>query len=255
MKLKLDDKGQVVTKDVSGQLMPIYIHDDGKELEFDAAHTVATISRLNAEAKTHREKAEELGGKLKSFAGIDDPLKALAALDTISKLDHKKLVDAGEVDKVRAEIAKVYDSQLGDMQKQLDKLTDNLYEEKVGGAFTRSKVIAEKFAVPADLIQARFGQHFGVENGNIYAADSKGEKLYSRTRPGELATFDEALMILVDQYPYKDSLLKGTGSSGSGARSSGSDGAGGKRTVTRAQFDQMDVAERAAAAKDYAIVD
>ena len=33
---------------------PIYIHDDGKEAPHDAAHTVATISRLNGEAKTHR---------------------------------------------------------------------------------------------------------------------------------------------------------------------------------------------------------
>jgi len=255
MKLKTDEKG-VVTKEVNGQLMPVYIHDDGKEAEFDASAAFTSINTRAAQAARFETEIKELKDKLKGFAGIEDPRKALEALDTIAKLDHKKLVDAGEIDKVRSEISKVYDSQLSDLQRQLEGMQSSLFEEKVGGAFTRSKTIAEKFVIPADLVQARFGQHFGIEEGRIYAADSSGQKIFSRTKPGEIADFDEALMILVDQYPYKDSILKGTGQSGSGAPSGGgSGGAGGKRTVTRAQFDSMSVVDKANAAKTMVIVD
>jgi hypothetical protein len=255
MKLKVDSEGRVVTKEVNGSLLPIYIHSDGKEVEFDAAHTVATISRLNAENQSHRERAAQFEGKLKSYAGIEDPAAAISALQTIKDLGHKKLVDSGEVDKVKAEVAKVYDSQLSDMQKQLEGLQDSLYQEKVGGAFIRSKFLADKVAVPPDMMLAQFGRHFGIENGGIYGTDAQGNKLYSRTRPGELADVDESLSILIDQYAYKDHILKGTGASGGGAPAGGGNGAGGKRTVTRAQFDAMDQAQKAATAKDSVIVD
>ena len=53
MKLKIDEEGHVVV--VDGK--PVYVSDDGKDIAFDAQGTVATISRLNAEAKTNRERA------------------------------------------------------------------------------------------------------------------------------------------------------------------------------------------------------
>ena len=54
MKLKVDEKGNAVV--VDGK--PVYVHDDGKEIPFDALSTIATIGRLNAEAKGHREAKE-----------------------------------------------------------------------------------------------------------------------------------------------------------------------------------------------------
>jgi hypothetical protein len=42
MKLKLDDKGQVVVQDGK----PVYVADDGKEIVFDYPATLQTISRL-----------------------------------------------------------------------------------------------------------------------------------------------------------------------------------------------------------------
>ena len=87
MKLKLDANGNVVLQDGK----PVYIKDDGTEIAFDAAGTVATISRLNAEAKGHREAiaaaaiviglaAGGLGffsvSRLKHKLGYDDSLDA-----------------------------------------------------------------------------------------------------------------------------------------------------------------------------------
>lgn len=244
MKLKLDANGNVVTKDVNGVKMPVYVHDDGKEIEFDAAATVASIARLNSEAKGHRERAEAVAKELKAFEGIKDPTAALAALQMVTDLGHKKLVDAGKLDEVRGEVEKVYKGQLAERDTAIAGLNDKLFTLHVTGAFASSKVIKEKLNIPPDMVQARFGQHFGIsETGELYATDKNGNKLYSPRNPGQTASFDEAVEILIDSYPYKDSILKGTGASGSG--SSGTSGANGKRTFTRQQFEQMPDAERA----------
>lgn len=220
MKLKLDDKGSVVVQDGK----PVYVKDDGSEVAFDVVGTTSTISRLNAEAKGHRERAEAAEGKLKGFEGIEDPAAAIKALSTVANLDAKKLIDAGEAEKVKAEITKAFEKQLADAKAATEALQGQLYQEKVGGSFARSKFIADKMAIPADLVEARFGKHFAVDNGRIVATDSNGQKLYSAANPGELAGFDEALEMLVGQYPQKEHILKGTGANGGGAPGGGGGG-------------------------------
>ena len=115
MKLKMDDKGAVVVQDDK----PVFVADDGKEIVFDYPATLATIARLNAEAKGHREEKEALAEKLKPFEGIEDPGKALKALEIVKNLDDKKLIEAGEVDKVRAEAKAAYDDQVKAIEKKV----------------------------------------------------------------------------------------------------------------------------------------
>ena len=246
MKLKLDEKGNVVLQDGK----PVYVKDDGSEVAFDAAGTVSTIVRLNGEAKGNRERAEAAEGKLKGFDGIDDAEAARKALGIVSNLDSKKLIDSGEVEKVKSEISKAFQLQLDAATVKSTGLEQQLYAEKVGGAFSRSKFITDKLAIPADLVEARFGRSFTIEEGRIVAKDSNGNKLYSSSNPGELANFDEALGMLVQQYPNRDQILKGSGSSGSGASGS-PQGTGGKKTVTRAQFDAMDAGVKTSTARDF----
>ncbi len=235
MKLKLDDAGHVVVQDGK----PVYVHDDGKEIPFDAAGTVATISRLNGEAKGHRERAEKAEGTLKSFEGIEDAAAARKALDVVKNLDAKKLVDAGEVEKVRAEAIKAVEEKYAPIAQERDALRQSLVAEKVGGAFARSKMIAEKLAIPADLVQARFGAQFQLEGDAVVAYDKAGNKLFSRAKPGEIADFDEALEIIVEQYPYRDQILKGSGASGSGSQGAGNSSGSGSKAVSRTAFEQM----------------
>lgn len=247
MKLKLDEQGHAVLQDGK----PVYIHDDGKEVAFDAPGTVATITRLNAEARTHREGKEAAEKLLKGFEGIEDGAAARKALEIVANLDQKKLVDAGEIEKVKAEISKAFQGQLDEANTKATAFEKQLYDEKIGGAFARSKLIADKLAIPADLVQARFGQAFKIEDGKTVAYDQHGNKIYSRERPGELADFDEALSSLVEQYPYRDHILKGSGANGGGAPAGGSGGGlGGKKTITRSQFEGLSPAEQKAAATD-----
>ena len=213
MKLKLDENGNAVLQDGK----PVYVHDDGKEVPFDAPGTVATITRLNGEAKDNRVRADTAEKALKGFEGITDVAAARSALDIVSKLDQKKLVDAGEIDTVRNEISKAFQSQLDEANGKVQSFEQQLYAEKIGGSFARSKLITEKLAVPGDMVQATFGKAFKIEEGKVVAYDANGNKIFSQSRPGELAEFDEALEALVDAYPHKDHILKPTGAQGSGA--------------------------------------
>jgi hypothetical protein len=244
MKLKLNDDGFAVVQDGK----PVYVNDEGKEIAFDVAGTVQTISRLNGEAKTHRERAEAAEKVAKAFEGITDAEAARKALATVANLDAKKLIDAGEVDKIRAEAIKAVEDKYAPIVSERDSLQKSLVDEKVGGSFARSKMIADKLAIPADLVQARFGEAFKVEGNDVVAYDKSGNKLFSRSNPGEVAKFDEALEILIDQYPYRDSILKSTGASGGGAQGGSGGGSGGK-TMSRAAFDALPPAKQAEVAR------
>ena len=250
MKLKLNEAGLAIVQDGK----PVYVHDDGKEIPFDAAETVATIRRLNGEAKGHRERAEEAERKLKAFDGIADPAQALKALNTVKNLDDKKLVDAGEVEKVKQEAIKALEEKYGPVVAERDKLMSDLYAEKIGGSFARSKFIQEKVAIPPDLVQAAFGKHFEIKDGKIFAKDQHGNQIFSRQNPGSPADFEEALETLISAYPQRDSILKSTGSQGSGKQPNGQPT--GPKQLSRSEFDKLDPVSKASKMKEgFALVD
>lgn len=227
---------------------PVYIDDKGAEIAFDAPGTVATISRLNGEAKDNRLRAEKAEAANKAFEGITDPAAALKALETVANLDNKKLIDAGEAQRVRDEIAKSYEGKLTEADQKYNTLEGEYHGEKLKAAFAGSKFIAEKVAVPSDMLQATFGRHFKVEGGKIVAYDDAGRPLINTGNPGEPPAFDDAIKTLIEGYAYKDHVLKGSGQSGSG--SEGGKGSGGAKTMTRAEFDALDQGSRAAKLKD-----
>lgn len=247
MKLKtVEIDGKHYAEVVEGK--PVFVHDDGKEIPFDAAQTVNTISRLNGEAKGHRERAEAAENALKSFEGITDAAAARKALEVMKNLDDKKLVDAGEIERVKQEAIKAVEEKYAPIVKQREQLEQQLVAEKIGGSFARSKFIAEKLAIPPDMVESHFGRHFKLEDGQVFAYDGSGNKLFSRARPGEAASFDEALELIVQNYPHRDSILKGAGASGSGANPGGQ-APGGSKAVSRDAFEQMNAQQRMAFVK------
>lgn len=80
--------------------------------------------------------------------------------------------------------------------------------------FETSKFVADRLTVPVDVALAAFGPAFKVEDGRLVAHDKHGATLYSYTRPGEVANFDEAMESLVSQYPEKEKILRPAGDSG-----------------------------------------
>lgn len=252
-KLKTDANGNAVLQDGK----PVYVDADGKEHVFDIAANHAKINGLNVEAKGFRERAEGAEAKLKAFEGITDPAAAVKALQTVAKLDEKQLIAAGERDAAIKAAVETVEAKYAPIVKQHGELQTQLNTMLIGGAFSGSKFVAEKFVAkgPAgvEIAKSLFGQHFKVEDGKLVAYGPDGNKLYSPTRHGQLADADEAIELLVNAYPHKEALLAGSNQSGGGA--SGQGGQGGKRTLTRAQFEALPAAERMTAAKDAVITD
>lgn len=198
---------------------------------------VDTISRLNKEAKEHREAKEEALAKLKAYEGIDAQ-KAREALDTVAKLDANKLIDTGEVDKLKAQITQQFQTQLNEKDTALKELKDRYDNMIVDNAFANSEFIRNNVAVPVDMFQAKFRSNFKVENGEVVAYGYDGSRLMSQERMGEPATIEEAMRILAESHPHKESILKATVPSGSGAGTGGGS-IGGGRYVKRADFEKL----------------
>lgn len=264
MPFKYNADGTIATSGEGAQKLPIFIHADGREAPFDADTTVSTIGRLNGEAKSHREAKEAAELRLKSFEGIEDGAAALAALTTVKNLGAGELKTAAQVQEIKDAAAKSARESVeaatraaADKEKVLTEqnstLTQQLNNHIIGGAFSSSKFISEKLAIPADIAQKVFADRLKVENGKLVPTDANGNPLFSAVRHGEHADFEEAIEVYVNQYPNKDKILKGSGASGGGA-TGGNGGGAGTKTITRAQFDAMDGAARASAMKGGATI-
>lgn len=259
MKLVMDAEGHVIVEDGK----PVYEHPDGKRVAFDAAGAVGTIARITDESKKYKERAQTAEAATKAFEGIEDADAARKALETVKNLKDGELVTAGKVEEIKAAAAKAAKEQvesaarasleeIAKLRTERDSLQTSLYDEKIGGSFSRSKFIADKVAIPADLLQSQFGRNFKVEDGKIVARDAAGNPIYSRAKPGEIADFDEALETIIGGYAHKDAILKGTGNSGSGARDPG--GSAGGKTMSRAAFEAMDPGGKAKAMADKVVL-
>lgn len=234
MKLKFDAEGHVVLQDGK----PVYVHDDGKELPFDAVQAAAKITQLNGEAQGHRQAKEAAEAALRKFDGIEDPAKAKAALATVANYDGKKMIEAGEVEQLKADVIKSVRAEYEPVVAERDTLKNQLNTEIRGGAFARSKFAEEKVAVPRHMLERTYGDNFKVEDGKLIPYDANGNRITSRVRHGEIAEFDEALEILVSADPYKDHILKGQVGAGGGASQPGA-GSGGSKTITRAEYNAL----------------
>lgn len=262
MKLKLDDKGNAVLQDGK----PVYVLDDGREVPHDAAATVATISRLNGEAKSHREAKEAAELALKPFkdAGITDATAAAEAMQTMGNIKSGDLTTAAKVQEIKDAAAKSAQEAVANatraaqekekqLSEQLAQRTNELNTHIIGGSFAGSKFIAEKLAIPADIAQKVFGDRFKVENGKLVPMDQNGQPIFSGTNHGNHADFDEAIQVMVGQYANKDMILKGSGASGGGA-GGGKGGSGGAKEIPRSQFFAMSPQAQGAAIQGGAVV-
>ncbi len=228
-----DDKGN-----------PVVINDDGTETGVDAIHLINKIPALNSEAAGHRKKAEELAKQLESFSGIEDPEAAIKAIETVKSLGDKELIDAGEAAKFKEEAInetkKVYEKKIEEIIGKAEALKGQVFKLMVSDRFKSSPVM-EKIIIPPDIAKEYFGKNFRVEEreGKRIVVGYMGDNpIYSKERPGEIASFDEALETIIDSYPMKDRILKGSGGRGSGAPGN-SGGAGGAKVMQRSAFNEL----------------
>ena len=247
MKLKtLEINGATYAEVLDG--MPVFVDDSGKEVPVDVANTRATISRLNAEAKSFREAKEAAEARLKAFEGIEDADDARKAIELARNIKDGELVAAGKVEEIKAaakraaeeQVAatnKAHAEELNRLRSEHDGLLRQYHGEKVGSAFKGSSFVKEKTLLPPSAAQAVFGQSFKVEDGNLVAYDRSGNKVFSRGRPGEVASFEEAIELLVDEYPERDQIVRGNNNGGLGSR-------GGAAGMANAELAKLPPTER-----------
>lgn len=227
---KLDADGKVELKDGN----PVLVGADGKEMTVQSD----TVLRMQSESRGFRERAEAAETSLAKFKDIKDPAAALDALDKLSKIDQKRLIDAGEVDKVRDAIKGEFTAQLTEAQKQLAAANSRIDEMTVDAAFASSEFIRDQLGMPLDFFRANVRNNFKVEGGKVVGYGKDGNRLMSPSNIGEGASFDEALGIIVNAHPQKDLILRSDANSGTGGNSNGGNrGAG--RTMKRSDWAQL----------------
>lgn len=227
---KLDADGKIEMKDGN----PVWVDANGGEAVLDGA----TVTRLNGEAKKLRERAEAAEATAKKYEGLD-PEKARSALDTVGKLDQKKLIDAGEVDKVRNEISAQYQTQIAEKDKAYGELNNRFNDERINNLFGASDFIRDRIAVPRDMFEATFRKNIKInEKGEFEFLDKAGNRLMSKQKIGDYADASEALELLVDAHPQKDVILKAHDAAGSGSGGGGG-GRGNGRVMKRSDFEAL----------------
>lgn len=112
----------------------------------------------------------------------------------------------------------------------------------LGEHFKNSPVMAG-LKLPADVAASFFGDSFRIEGGKLMAVDKHGIQLYSPTRHGEAADFNEAFAQLVDGYEKKGLIQREPSTAAPGPTQGQQDGVG--TFITRDQFDSLPPASRA----------
>lgn len=258
MKLKLTEDGKAA---VVQDGKPVYVHDDGKEIAFDAPATTQTLTRTLEESKKYKERAQTAETTLKTFDGIEDAEAARKAIETLKNIDEGKLLSAGKVDEIKIAAKKAAEEQVAAANKTnaeelakskliIEQLNAQLDANVIGGGFDRSKLITDAkhpmaLIIPANVAKAYYGKNFKREDGKVVGYDNNGNKLFSRSKPGELADMDEALEMLVAADPDRDNLLRPIGNKGDSARQSNGSSTTPK-TMPQSEFNKLPAKDRAA---------
>jgi len=242
---KLLEGGTGIAMDDDGHPIVVDDADDDKEFGIRAIDLYSKIPALQAEARTSREEKQKLQKILEPFGdqnpaelleritafGDLDPVEAKKAIGTVANLEQLDKDKNVEIEKVKAGVADSYKSKIQDIDakyaqkeqvwqgaiKQKDGVIRNLL---IKGAFDRSEFIKEQTILLPDMAYDSFGKFFQVEEDGdrvkVFALDRSGEKIFSKAHPGEYAPPEEAIQLIIQGHPQKDSIMR-TRSGGSGA--------------------------------------
>ena len=267
---KLFDDGTGIQMDDNGHPVVIDDADDNKEFGISAIDLYSKIPALQAEAKESREEKQKLQKILEPFGDQDptelftkltafgdiEPAAAKTALETVANLEQLDKDKNVEIERVKEGVAESYKAKIKDIDaahdqkmgvaqgslKQKDLVIRNLL---IRGAFDRSEFIRDQTVLTSDIAYDSFGKFFQIEEDGdavkVFALNRSGEKIFSRANPGEYAPPEEAIELIINEYPQKDSIMRSI---------SGGSGAGGNTKMTsskRARADalkKMNPAER-----------
>ena len=198
---------------------PVYTLADGSEVGYNGEELAIHVNKLNQENGGRRLAEKEATEKLKAFEGMDAEA-ARKALSTVANLDGKTMVDAEQAEQAKQAAIQAVVGERDAAKQETEKLKGAFANTMIGAQFAQSKFVQDKLIVPASMVAATFSRHFSVEDMDtsprLVAKGADGNPIYSRSTPGAVADFDEALETLVNAYPHRDEITKGAGKPGSG---------------------------------------
>lgn len=244
MQVKGEDGAEITVGVLGPGGNPIYLVD-GKEVEQDFAILRADLTKANGEAAERRVRLREAEERLAAFEGVD-PEKAKTALAVVANLDDKKLLDSKQVETMKAQWEEsfkknkessdaTYELKIKELSEQVSAEQAKIEKMVIKGAFLGSKFLDQTIYGPVrEDAYKIYGDRFVSEPGDngdlrpVYR-NQDGTPLISVARPGQVASFDEAIEHIITTSPQKDFILRGSQASGSGAQ--GGAGGGSKSTM------------------------
>ena len=197
---------------------------------------------LEAAAKARDEAIAETAKLRKQMADLQkgvmseedkklfEQLKADAA-----KSEEERLRKAGEFDKMTAQLTEKHAKDLEAATAKAKQLEATLRKTLVGREFAGANALfgkAGKTILTPQIAEAYYGRYVEVQDVEgsdekvVVVKNAQGQIILN-PKTGKPAAFAEAMSELIESMPDKDSVLRGSGQTGSG--NSGGAGAGGDR--------------------------
>ena len=262
-----DENTKFITTDDSGRPM---VDDDATEdaaFALDGLHLYSQIPTLNNECKALRIKQEESDKRIAEYEKVvgkdEDALKRTKeALVKVKTFGEKEMIESGEVEKLKETLLKVESDKYNELQVQMQAMIDErdvtigIMQKDIYGATVRNKFQQcgyfngedKKSTLDAEVAEAYFSKNFKVEKQNdltvVVGYDDKGTKIYSKSKGGQPADFDECIAYLIENSGKKETLLYPS----SGGSAPGGGGPGkinkGNAGMTAEQLQKMDPGAR-----------
>lgn len=219
--------GAQLLKDAEGRIverngLPVWKLDDGAEVTYDGPALHATFGTIREERDKAQRLAAEAEERLRKFGKHSDD-EILQALTTVQNLGDQKLIEAKKLDEVvetRLRPARdAWESEKAALLEKVRQKEEALKRHVLGRLFAEWDGLKEWFLTP-DLLEAKYGAHFEVTDALEvipYADPAHKERLYSKTNPGVVAPFSEAISELLARHPQKDKLKRGVNAQGGDA--------------------------------------
>lgn len=186
-----------------------------------------------------KSRARELEEKMKEFEGLDAAeIRDLMEksrdaerkqLEAQQALEEQKAREAGDFDKLKANMAKEHAKQMKALEEQLkerdsekDTLNKRINDLTIGSAFTNSSFVRNNLTLPPAKARIIYGSYFDLdEQGRVVGYDKpKGaaDRQPIIDGSGEPVGFEEAFKKIVEADPDKDDILRSTVRAGTGSR-------------------------------------
>jgi len=196
------------------------------------------VLKQNEELLSELKRIKPLAKQAEGF----DFEKAKAALEAQEKAELERLTKKGEWDKLKEQLDLRHTEDLKKAQAQTDEIRSVLHKEKLTNKLIEKGVLPDRAKY---LVNDLLSQTELVIEDNKFDVKKIGGI-------GDAVEFDAMIESAKQASPF---FFAANGASGSGAHGSNGNGGGSAKSVTRAQWDNADAAQRTAWGLDVAVRD